>query len=280
MFKLKYYPLLAMLLVTSQSFALNDTENRFYQQLISGDLTLVKHAARGIAKRETDSIEILDLMAELLLQHFPLNYIYEVDSLAWGCRALGASGNPRYQATLETLVAQSENDKLIKYAKKALKQIKKSNITEFTQYVAGSVDLKALEKTSSFRKLSKSKYQGSDLNLYYITSNDLFNIKRLSQRILSQSSSDLKVTDALAQFIANNHLNATNHNADTLAWSCKALGSTGLGRYRELLERVVDDTNSRAMRKHCDNAADDLPAQGPYYQDGDVDLAKILKALN
>lgn len=279
MLKIKHLPLVATLMFSGQSLALTDNENRQYQQLTSGDISQIKQAARGIAANSATAPKVLDVLMEVVLTRFPLNYEYEIDTLAWACRAIGESQNPRYKASLETVISQSSSNKLRKYAKKALKKINKSAITEFSSYTAGTVNLAKLEKQSATSNPSNQRYKGSELSLYQIASNDLFNIKRLAQRIASQGSDELKVTDALAQFIANNYKIATNHNADTLAWSCKALAQTGSGRYKALLDEVAENTNSRAMRKHCEKAAERLPEQGPFYQDGDLDLAQLLNSL-
>ena len=47
--------------------------------------------------------EVLDVMAEVVLEKYPMageQFTY-VDSVAWMCRALGASGNVRYRPVLE-----------------------------------------------------------------------------------------------------------------------------------------------------------------------------------
>lgn len=46
-----------------------------------------------------------------------------VDAIAWLCKYIGASKNPRYYSFTETLIASTENKKLIKYAKRALSSL-------------------------------------------------------------------------------------------------------------------------------------------------------------
>jgi hypothetical protein len=99
-------------------------------------------------------------------------------------------------------------------------------------------------------------------------------IRDAASSIYHTGMKDQEVLDVAAEVLAQSyqHPNGNSH-LDALAWVCRALGASGNGRYKALLQQVADAGN-RKLSKHCGGAADDLPAAaGPSYQPGSVDLA-------
>ena len=99
-------------------------------------------------------------------------------------------------------------------------------------------------------------------------------IRDAASSIYHTGMNDQEVLDVAAEVLVQNYKTANgNTYVDALAWVCKALGNSGNGRYKALLQQVANDGN-RKLGKHCGNAADDLPAAaGPSYQPGSVNLA-------
>jgi len=95
--------------------------------------------------------------------------------------------------------------------------------------------------------------------------------------IFSTAYSDPEVLDLAAQVLSELYLKNpdTREYADATSWLCKALGNSGKGRYRPLLEQVSKADIHRRTRKYCDKAADNLPkgAADPF-QPGSVDVSR------
>jgi hypothetical protein len=87
---------------------------------------------------------VLDVMAEVVLEKYPLTGgdFSSVDSIAWMCRALGASGNTRYRPVLEKVSDdKTVHRKLRGHCEKASKQLPKG---AENSYLAGTVNLELL----------------------------------------------------------------------------------------------------------------------------------------
>jgi hypothetical protein len=110
-----------------------------------------------------------------------------------------------------------------------------------------------------------------------LTSGGPGTIGRAAEDIFSTATSDQEVLDVAAQVLSEFYLKNpdTREYADATAWLCKALGNSGNGRYKALLEKVSKAEIHRKTRKYCDKAAENLPAgSADPFQPGSVDLAQ------
>ena len=110
-----------------------------------------------------------------------------------------------------------------------------------------------------------------------LTSGGPGTISRAAQDVFNTGSSDQEVLDVAAQVLSDIYLKnpETREYADATAWLCKALGNSGKGRYKSLIEKVADGGVHRNTRSHCTKAAANLPAgAADAFQPGSVDLAK------
>ena len=109
-----------------------------------------------------------------------------------------------------------------------------------------------------------------------LTSGGPGTIARAGQDIFNTGSSDPEVLEVTAQVLSDIYLKNPDEReyADATAWLCKALGNSGNGRYKSLLEKVANGGVHRKTRGHCTKAAANLPAGGEAFQPGSVDLAK------
>ncbi len=123
---------------------LNAVDQQYVEQLIKGGPSTQRQVAENMYNTAYRNAEVLDVMAEVVLEKYPLagaqfNY---VDSVAWMCRALGASGNNRYRPVLEKVSDdKSAHRKLRGHCEKASKQLPKGSENS---YVAGTVNLELL----------------------------------------------------------------------------------------------------------------------------------------
>jgi hypothetical protein len=83
-----------------------------------------------------------------------------------------------------------------------------------------------------------------------------------AEDIYNSGAKDREVLDVAAQVLEDIHLRNIDafEWADATAWLCKALGNSGDGRYRPLLDRITASGISRRAKGHCEKSAKQLPS--------------------
>lgn len=98
-------------------------------------------------------------------------------------------------------------------------------------------------------------------------------IREAAQNIYHSGYRDTETLDVAAEVLLQKYRSASdNTTSDALAWVCKALGSSGNGRYKPVLTEVVANSNNGKLDRHCEKAAAGLPAGGAAYAAGSVNL--------
>lgn len=100
--------------------------NKYIDMLRSKDSARQREAARRIYKKRLKFPELFDA-AEVELKRgylVNLNDSGHIDAMAWMCTLLGASGQVRYRATLETVARETPNTKIRKRALRSMKKLK------------------------------------------------------------------------------------------------------------------------------------------------------------
>ena len=137
--------LLVGLLGSATSFAeMNAVDKQYVEQIIKGGFGTLRQVSENMVNTSYSNTEVLDVLAEVTLEKYPLTGadFSTVDSVAWMCRALGASHNNRYRPLLEKIADdKTVHRKLRGHCQKAAKQLPKGS--ENT-YVAGTVNLELL----------------------------------------------------------------------------------------------------------------------------------------
>lgn len=102
--------------------SLSDEENRIANALRADDLSLVREAAKKITRRFKTSDVIFSLAARKLqiMRHSESSSEY-IDTMAWLCKALAASGDEKYLELLKNIYDETKSTKLKSYAKKAIR---------------------------------------------------------------------------------------------------------------------------------------------------------------
>lgn len=100
-------------------------------------------------------------------------------------------------------------------------------------------------------------------------------IRTAAEDIYNTGTTDLEVLDVAAETLVQGYQKnvGSETQMDAMAWICRALGNSGNGRYKAVVEDAAKSGN-RKLKKHCDRAADGLPAAQDSYQPGSVNLAK------
>jgi len=268
--------LVGLLILTSPAVALTVQQQHYQAQLSSTNFRQVQNAFENIVLKHENNPEILDLAAQILIEHIPFHRQKEEDTLAWACRALGESNSTRYVQLLSKIINGNASKKIKKYASKALKKTFPSNKAD--SYVAGTVNLVALHEAYQARE----KYTPSEKHIINIANDNLFEIKLLSEEIYQGKNVSPLTLDLLAQFLSENNKNVNNKNADTLAWVCKAIAKAGKSRYKNTIEEIIRTTDSRRVRSHCKKANKSLfrDSTTDSYTFGDVNISTQIKKIS
>jgi hypothetical protein len=101
-------------------------------------------------------------------------------------------------------------------------------------------------------------------------------LRQVSENMANTGYANAEVLDVLAEVLLEKYpqTGADFGSVDSVAWMCRALGSSGNNRYRPLLEHIADDkAMHRKLRGHCQKAAKQLPkGSGNSYVAGTVNL--------
>lgn len=162
----------------------------------------------------------------------------DIEAMNYEMRALGYSGNTKYQKTLEDIQSNRDAKKLHRHAKKALRDLEK--FESWNKLIAQSelpVEGKSAE-VSTYMKM--------------LNTDNVF-VQRLAARVMFHEQ--LRDKDLLA--LAASKLNAVyklknlnNEEQDTAAWLCKAVGQSGNSEYLTLLAKVTDETPYPKIKKY------------------------------
>ncbi len=100
--------------------------NKYITMLKSKDSARQREAARRIYKKRLKSPELFDAAEVELKKGYlvNLNDSGHIDAMAWMCTLLGASGQVRYRATLETVARETPNAKIRNRALRSMKKLR------------------------------------------------------------------------------------------------------------------------------------------------------------
>lgn len=101
-------------------------------------------------------------------------------------------------------------------------------------------------------------------------------IRNAAKNLYHTQETNPAVLDVMAEVLLQNyHMNDRN-GIDAMAWACKALGNSGLGRYQSTLEEVAEQGAHRKLRKYAKKSLKQLNKDGSaQYVKGSVDLDKL-----
>lgn len=181
---------------------------------------------------------LYDEIAKSPMTHYPSKKLDKItlSDAAHKIRALGYSGNPKYQATLTTIMNDSPNKKLRRHAEKAL------------------VDLNRFERWNRQIHEADSMLQGKsvEITIYskMLNVQDTVVQRFAPKAIVDASLQDADLLDAVAEKLKAMYTNAAldKHQQDTAAWFIKALGQSG--GYRDFLTEVNQGTPHNKLKKY------------------------------
>ena len=87
-------------------------------------------------------------------------------------------------------------------------------------------------------------------------------LRQVAENMANTGYANVEVLDVLAETLLEKYPQTGGDfgSVDSVAWMCRALGSSGNNRYRPILEHIADDkAMHRKLRGHCQKAAKQLP---------------------
>ena len=120
-------------------------------QIRQGNPQSLRSAAENIYSSGA-APEVLDVLAEALLQNAGQGGNTYIDALSWSCKALGNSGNKRYYTVLKQ-VADGGNRKLAKHCGRAASDL---GSADGEQYAQGMASLTATNSTAGSKASAKN----------------------------------------------------------------------------------------------------------------------------
>lgn len=125
--------------------ALNAGDQYHLDQLLNGGPASLRSVAQNVF-RTGASLELIDVMAEVMLQNQNDASRTGADAVAWGCKAVAAHGGKRYATVLQSLAGnESLAPAIRKHCSKAAEEV---GAAEGYQYEPGSVKLDKLRAKS------------------------------------------------------------------------------------------------------------------------------------
>lgn len=101
-------------------------------------------------------------------------------------------------------------------------------------------------------------------------------IRAAAEDIYNAGVRDEAVLDVTAQVLSDIHMKnpGSRDYADATSWLCKALGNSSNGRYRAIVEQVVNAGIHRKTRSHCQKALNNLPGNAATsFRPGSINVA-------
>ncbi len=237
--------------------------NKYLTMLQSKSITQRVTAAKLITRSGLSDKTLFDFINKDLLNRYqpnvpdkPVSYDMEeddewmvsgqsdadklhIDEMAWLCKALASSGLPEYKETLEIIVYTTTNQKLKQYARQSIRLV--DEYTERNAIMANG--------NNSIQGLSPAKTR-----LINMLKSDNYSLKRDAAKMLIRSGeSDEVLYGVVNEELLKSHRLKTGDNLhiDAMAWMCKALGSSGMSKYRETLQEIIETTKNTKLKTYA-----------------------------
>lgn len=164
---------------------------------------------------------------------------YSVEHVSWYVKGLSLSGQSKYKAVINKVIDEGASEKSRKHAKKALKQL--DLYANWNPII--SVNLYKAPSGILGVKKALNMLQSDDLTLQKIGAKRIYHKYRNETELL-ETSKRLLLASYKAPYIDQAAIN-------TMAWLCKALGSSGNVKYKEVLEEVGNNAKNKKVRKYA-----------------------------
>jgi hypothetical protein len=211
--------------------------------LDSGSSTQRVKTAKVITQSGIEDQALYEKVAALLRDGYAKSSDSDhVDEMSWLCKALSASGDPKYEVLLNEIAKQAPSSKLRHYAKQSIGMIE--------EYAERTQILKSTETWHADLSIE-------DNRLLNMLNSEKIQLKKDAAKTIVRS---IKVHDKVYEVVAAELLdmmaagNLGTKDIDTMAWLCKALAASGNSKYGETLKQVKVETESPKLQTYASRA--------------------------
>lgn len=169
-----------------------------------------------------------------------------VDEMSWLCKALSASGDPKYEGLLNEIAQQAPSHKLRHYATQSIGMIE--------EYAERTQILKSTETWHADLSVEENR-------LLNMLNSDKIQLKRDAAKIIVRSLNlHHKVYEVVATELLEMSADASWRagKVDTMSWFCKALAASGNSQYKATLRQVESRANNQNLKTHAARALKQL----------------------
>ena len=242
--------IISFLMLTTISFAASDVSrsDSYLKQLKTNSIHGKISTARSIIKSGLSNASLFNYIESEVLnnyQHTGKDRL-KTDLMAWYCKALASSGNSKYKATVEKVLANTTNRNLIRHAQKSLDM--------YDYYAKRNKDMKNPPK-------NKGKYDAQTNRLLDLLNSGNARLQTNAAKEISRHGNSNPVVFAtIAKALRNSYKaeNIDKNTLDMLAWYCKALAASGNVKYQAVLQEVMDGSSSTKLKKYARQSYDRL----------------------
>ena len=225
-------------------FSAPSTADTHLKLLDSPDVKTRIYGAKLMAKDEVTDVGLLDKVKEKLLSGYQVKTRdrNHYDEMAYYCKALSASGNMAYMDLLKMVASNTPNRNLKRHAENAQKLLGDNAERKILQASRENWDSSLTDQENRYVQMLRS---------------DKFRLKRdAGKQVYDQPDVNDKVYQVVAeQLLAGVNGDLSDRDSlDAMAWLCKALGRSGLTKYKETLTQVKQETRNKKLHKYADQA--------------------------
>lgn len=213
-----------------------------YLNMLSSDSSKTRiDASKYISRSGLTDPKLFNFVEKKLLEEYQSNVTdpKHIDEMAWLCKALASSGNEEYRSTLQEVIDKTSSAKLKKYAKQSINLIKeharKNKIFAESAYSEDGMSPQAARYMSMLKSGEIPMIKDAAKNLYRNRIDD--------QRVYDTASEVL-----LEMF---RQKSSTSQKTDTMSWLCKALGASGISKYKDILDTIINETSDYKLKSHA-----------------------------
>lgn len=215
--------------------------DQYLSMLKSGSMKTRTDAAKLISRSGLKDPKLFDAVEKNLLQGYSHDQSNRnhMDEMAWYCKALATSGNLSYEGTLRKVSQTTTNRNLQRHSSNSLaqlgvvaqrNQIKEEAAAKGNDLTSKENEMIAMLKSNNpvmMRNAAKTTYR------HPFAGNAVYDV--MGEKLLSLSS----------QSAGNRDL------TDSLSWMCKALGASGMAKYKGILTKVIETSSNPKLEKYA-----------------------------
>lgn len=224
----------------------SDEVNQYISRLESQSRQTRINALKVITRSNLTDPRLFNVIRDKLLEGYELETYNtdHVDEMAWLCKALASSGLSDYKETLKTVSENAYSMKLKGYANQSLELV--DDYATKNQVVTDTAHFDESLSPEINRYISMLK------------SDDLRLKKDAAKMIYRSDLSETKLFDAISDELLEGYKANGADNIDTMAWFCKALGSSGISKYQATLDEVLQNTTNIKLKKYAKKGLNNL----------------------